>query len=414
MTRRQHSLSNTIQESMDSLIAEVTAPAALLALLLEIKLRKARVRLTTAERARLRSTSKAYWETKDQNILAQAIERKRHIKIRIGKRDIALLERIVTKADEGTITDTIKILAKKFEPEVHTWATSYAAWHEAAAFEFRGRLARRWRTPLQRFATFRHLAAHVGELSAEHFRKKRLFKTSRLANALALLHARACLIAAEVESLIHAGFADGAMARWRTLHEVAVTAAFLSERGETTAERYLAHFAPANLKAAKQYQVYRRKLGEKPLGRRFLAQLRKQVAVLLAKYGKDFREEYGWAQAVFPGRRVTFATIEESVKLDFMRPYYKLASEQVHASSRGVVLRSGIRDLMPWRAEMLIGPTNYGFADAGQRAAQSLLLATVSLLTVEPTADTNVMCLILTKWIGPLRESFVRAQRKVR
>jgi hypothetical protein len=67
----------------------------------------------------------------------------------------------------------------------------------------------------------------------------------------------------------------------------------------------------------------------------------------------------------------------------------------------------------PPEAEMLTGPTNYGFADAGQYAALSLLLATVSLLRVEPTIDTNVASMILARWIGPLRESFVRVQLRM-
>ena len=36
------------------------------------------------------------------------------------------------------------------------------------------------------------------------------------------LHARACQIAREVLTLLYAGFAEGAMARWRALHELAV------------------------------------------------------------------------------------------------------------------------------------------------------------------------------------------------
>ncbi len=53
-------------------------------------------------------------------------------------------------------------------------------------------------------------------------------ESSRLANALLMLHARTCLVASELETMIRCGYADGAAARWRTLHEMAVTIAVAS------------------------------------------------------------------------------------------------------------------------------------------------------------------------------------------
>lgn len=60
-------------------------------------------------------------------------------------------------------------------------------------------------------------------------------------DVLTRLHARACQIAQEVIVLLSAGLADGAMARWRTLHEVATAALLISENGEALAERYARH-----------------------------------------------------------------------------------------------------------------------------------------------------------------------------
>ncbi|WP_217430933.1 DUF5677 domain-containing protein [Sphingomonas bacterium] len=49
------------------------------------------------------------------------------------------------------------------------------------------------------------------------------------------LHARACQVVFEIITLMENGLADGAMARWRTLHEITVVATILAEHGEELA-----------------------------------------------------------------------------------------------------------------------------------------------------------------------------------
>ena len=52
---------------------------------------------------------------------------------------------------------------------------------------------------------------------------------------LTRLHARACQIAYEILILLKSGLADGAHARWRSLHEISVTAFFISANGNDIA-----------------------------------------------------------------------------------------------------------------------------------------------------------------------------------
>lgn len=54
--------------------------------------------------------------------------------------------------------------------------------------------------------------------------------------ALVGLHARACVAASEVSSLLRTGHAAGALARWRTLHECAVISSVIGERGRQPGE----------------------------------------------------------------------------------------------------------------------------------------------------------------------------------
>ena len=73
---------------------------------------------------------------------------------------------------------------------------------------------------------------------------------------------------------------------------------------------------------------------------RFIGGLERDVDKLKEQFGDDFRHDYGWAAKALDRSRVSFADIEEAVRLDYMRPYYRAASEQVHASARGAILRA--------------------------------------------------------------------------
>jgi hypothetical protein len=112
-------------------------------------------------------------------------------------------------------------------------------------------------------------------------------------------------------------------------------------------------------------------------------------------------------------KKVNFVDIESAVKLDFMRPYYRGASEQVHASSRGAVMRSGLISQHSTVDKLVAGPSNYGFADAAINSTRSLLMTTVSLTRVAPTIDTSVYSIVLGKWLDPLARSFAETQRGI-
>src|ERR1039458_2598896 len=76
---------------------------------------------------------------------------------------------------------------------------------------------------------------------------------------------RSCQVTDEIICLLENGFADGAMARWRTLHEIGVVAAVISKHGEEIAKRYVAHQAVESERAMKKYQSCYQQLGYKPI-----------------------------------------------------------------------------------------------------------------------------------------------------
>jgi len=68
------------------------------------------------------------------------------------------------------------------------------------------------------------------------------------------LHIRACQVTNEIIILLENGYADGAMARWRTLHEIATVAAVIAKFGDELAERYVHYQIVESTKALTAYE----------------------------------------------------------------------------------------------------------------------------------------------------------------
>src|SRR5262249_48456603 len=138
--------------------------------------------------------------------------------------------------------------------------------------------------------------------------------------------------------------ADGAMARWRTLHEIAVTALFLQDGGDAVAARYIDHEVVESWRSAEKHRLYRDRLKEKSLSDKDFVRLEQRYQDLITKYKKPFAGPYGWASEKLnhhDKHKTTFADIEAAVNIDHLRPYYKLASHPVHANPKGICFKIG-------------------------------------------------------------------------
>jgi len=270
---------------------------------------------------------------------------------------------------------------------------------------FQKRLRRRWRRPLDLLQTLVFIAVEAGENASNDLRSRRPQHTR---SVLFRLHARACQVAHEIVALLQSGFADGAHARWRTLHELAVTAFFIAEHGDAVAQRYLRHHGIETFKAAEQFQKYCHRLGYTSLTNRQFAAVARRRERLIQRFGKSFSTDYGWADSIIQNGRPTFRDIEERVQLDHMRPHYKLACNNVHAGAKGAFERLGLYD---HEADVLLaGPSSIGLADPGHAAAISLSQITTCLLLVEPSLDNFVVIRLLDRLAKQVGQDFLRVQ----
>jgi len=93
---------------------------------------------------------------------------------------------------------------------------------------FEERLQHRWGPALDLYECVRVCCLEAGEDFAKRGSQQANGSDPKLA-ALTLLHARACLVASEVQSLLRSGHAAGAQARWRTLLRAAELVAIATD-----------------------------------------------------------------------------------------------------------------------------------------------------------------------------------------
>lgn len=202
-----------------------------------------------------------------------------------------------------------------------------------------------------------------------------------LVEALLGLHARACLVLAEVHALMVQGFPLGAWARTRSLHETAVLATLLAKHGrepgtDDLGERFVLH---AVVDEARDFELAVRNGVD--LEDEELVRVRGQRAAVVARYGPMFAKDYGWGRPLFPSlgprERVTFERLEELADSGLNRLDYRLGGHHVHSSAWTVALNELPRGRKVYR---LTGPTNVGFGDPASVALTATLASTSAIV----------------------------------
>lgn len=274
---------------------------------------------------------------------------------------------------------------------------------------FRQRLERRWLEPLDRLEMMIVIAREAGSSLSE--RTSRIeFDRPQVLDVVTRLHARTCQVAEECLLLLRHGFADGAMARWRTIHELAVIAMFLARADEDTAERYRAYDVIETLDSASDYIAHQDALGVEPVERTYIASLNRQCNDLCLRYGDAFRKPYGWAAHKFGNSKMSFEKLANSLSVGHWLPYVNMAHQRIHAGPKGVFYQLG--QLGEERA-LIAGPSNYGLADPGAHTCVALLQATVALLSLSANVDSVVTMRVLESLCDEAEQTFLTVQRQI-
>jgi hypothetical protein len=221
-------------------------------------------------------------------------------------------------------------------------------WPSQSAFEieqeaeFCRRLWKLWRKPLDGLEMLISLSAELGDDINEQAREKSSRARFSRIDVLTRLHGKACQTAREISTLLRAGYADGAIARWRSLHEISVTMLFLSERGTDVFARYIHHQSVDAWRSAIEHAANAEQMHYPKLTNEELDELKKRRDSLVSRYGASFGTDYGWAAKALNNKKPTFRDIEKAASLSHWRTEYKRASLNIHAGVRGAYVRLAV------------------------------------------------------------------------
>jgi hypothetical protein len=311
---------------------------------------------------------------------------------------------IVEMVSKGQVVESSEDVFKSIERRSRTIIRDQRGVQE----KFEGSLYKRWRKPLDLLESFIKISMEAGEVHANKILTDE--SESPKKDAIIRIHARSLQIAGEVLVLLKSGYADGANARWRSLHELAVTAFFLFENDEEVSKRYMDYVVIEKFKEAKEYKNQCEKLGYPPIDEQKFEKLKMEKERLCKLYDDNFNWTYGWIPSDILPRR-SFRDMEEHVKLNTLRPFYKFSSASIHGSPRGLYSLGLMDDYQ--EKVLLCGTSDYGLADPLETTAISLLYATLCLLNIEPDYESIFQLQVMKSLVDRIGHLAVEIQREL-
>jgi hypothetical protein len=314
----------------------------------------------------------------------------------------------IEAAAERAFHDALPEVAALLLDDLKQKAPEMLRERHSVAVGFRRRHHRRWRLGFDLLEMLCAICEEAGSDFNTEKRPKAVETDDVVFETLVTLHARALLVANEILWLLRGGFADGALARWRTLHEIAVIAHFLAQSERETSERYLLSFHIQAHRAICQYQEYADRAGLEPFPQEEVEQARQMRDEVVARYGPSIKHEYGWAARALGKANPSLHDIERSVSLDHWRPRYKWASQYTHANYKPSATLLGMSEAN--EPLLLVGPSNSGLTDPAHMMAISLVQVTLTLILREATFDGLVVSTILMQLSDEIGETFVQTE----
>jgi hypothetical protein len=296
-----------------------------------------------------------------------------------------------------------------FKHLMSSWQAEYTQ-QGADVAGFRQRIEEDWGKPLAQLRMLLTMSREWCQWAHTRYESQKDNKNRQLRKLLIRLLVRGCQVTDEIVCLLENGFADGAMARWRTLHEIAVVAAVISQHGEDIAERYLDHQAVESKRALDKYLACYKDLGYKPMPVGEQKKILKAYDEAIATYGPSFKGEYGWAALHLNNPRPTFVDLEKAAGCAEMRSYYQMGNDNIHAGIKSMFVRLGLPDY----DSLLSGRSNLGLMEPGQNAAHTLTQLSAIVCLSEPKMDDLVAGDMMRMLRDGVPQSFYQADKRLR
>ncbi|MEE4013362.1 DUF5677 domain-containing protein [Roseibium sp. FZY0029] len=290
--------------------------------------------------------------------------------------------------------------AKKEWPQYHIWERGQ---HQI----FKDNLELRWGKGLNLLRLLLSETLQIGQLKLDALLRSKAKKNIRKREVLLMLHLRAAQTTAEIITLIENGYADGAMARWRTLYELRIVAGLVEKFGDEIAVKYLDH---EHVTTKREMDNEIRHSGSEDIDPDHVKVVNDNFAEVINLYGNSFASPYGWAAETLNKKKPTFQDLEISVGLPELPPNYKMASYRVHAGVAGLVSGLGIlgEGTIP-----IAGASNAGLQMPAINTAYTLVQFTGLLFGNLNRMADQLHVAAIVKLRDEIETEFVKAARKL-
>lgn len=222
--------------------------------------------------------------------------------------------------------------------------------------------------------------------------------------------------ASEVHWLLAGGFAAGALARARSIYELALTSRLLADHGDpggTTPDLVERYERSHDLERYADARVHN---DSAPAELRFsteqMDKWKAEADEARLKFGTDIGRPRGWAKPLFPNKNgmAQIPDLEEPAGFEAQRPFYRWANHEVHATARGGALSTYVNN--DGYVVQSTGRTHRGLAEPASMAARYLSQAIADLLLTtgaEPSTMANVTVETINHVIGEMDAALVAA-----
>ena len=302
---------------------------------------------------------------------------KKNIEISFTEEDLdeikSVIQRVIEKTPDITLKAVKKTSSHLFQQISDEWIAGELI-RQAEIEDFRARIEDLWGEGLSYLRLLHICCQEYGEETWWKNKRSKSQTHKFRHSVLGRLHARGCQVTGEIICLLENGFADGAMARWRTLNEILVVAILISSNDEELAERYLLHDAIEEKQQIEKYQLIEVPVGAKPLPKRMRQKVDRKYKAVLKRFGPEFAQQFGWAskhlKQQLGHKKPTFKDLQAAAGRSNFGSHYKIASFSVHAGARSLFFNYSS---MMYEGVVMAGRSNAGLSEPAEITAQSLL-----------------------------------------
>ena len=313
----------------------------------------------------------------------------------------------VTEAISQAVPEALASVAELIGDHISQQAFEHSAHLRKAHADRAATIQHLWGKAVEQLDLLRHIVLEWNHEAVQH--GNGAYSKPNTAFALSRLVARAYEISGEIITLIRSGYADGALARWRSLHEICVITMFLAVRSDKCAQMYLSHHWVEELRLLEVDRTSGTAVTKSSNSDRYIHDLRKQKDALVAKFGTAFAKDYGWAAVELGRAKTTFRSLESYVGLDVLRHGYQQANSTVHGGALATLTRVSVG---PGSGDGADLPPAYGCEVAANYTSASLAMMVAELCLETENADLLTMNMVISNSASSILELTREAQKK--